>query len=272
MPALAAGQPIVCKAAVARGVNDLRIEEVCARLAPSCEGAPPAHTRGGASDKKARAARRSPWRRPRLARCASRCTRTRCATRTSTRSRGPIRRVSSPASSATRHARPHARPHARAELRPRTASAAYRYPAGGQAGAVVESVGEGVTSVKPGDKCIPCYTPECGEVCTKLAALALAQRTGRGAPPFKEQIACIAPTHAHLRPTAPWSTGRLHFLPPAARQEDELVPQDPRHAGCARVHARGLPALRMPLANPDAHICAPIPASAFARAHTQARV
>lgn len=34
---------------------------------------------------------------------------------------------------------------------------------GHEAGAVVESVGEGVTSVKPGDKIIPCYTPECGE-------------------------------------------------------------------------------------------------------------
>ena len=34
---------------------------------------------------------------------------------------------------------------------------------GHEAGAVVESVGEGVTSVKPGDKIIPCYTPQCGE-------------------------------------------------------------------------------------------------------------
>jgi S-(hydroxymethyl)glutathione dehydrogenase/alcohol dehydrogenase len=34
---------------------------------------------------------------------------------------------------------------------------------GHEAGAIVESVGEGVTSVKPGDHCIPCYTPECGE-------------------------------------------------------------------------------------------------------------
>lgn len=34
---------------------------------------------------------------------------------------------------------------------------------GHEAGAVVESVGEGVTSVKPGDKVIPCYTPECGK-------------------------------------------------------------------------------------------------------------
>ena len=32
---------------------------------------------------------------------------------------------------------------------------------GHEAGAVVESVGEGVTSVKPGDHVIPCYTPEC---------------------------------------------------------------------------------------------------------------
>merc|ERR1719203_581826 len=34
---------------------------------------------------------------------------------------------------------------------------------GHEAGAVVESVGEGVTSVAPGDKVIPCYTPQCGE-------------------------------------------------------------------------------------------------------------
>ena len=34
---------------------------------------------------------------------------------------------------------------------------------GHEAGAVVESVGEGVTNVKPGDKVIPCYTPQCGD-------------------------------------------------------------------------------------------------------------
>jgi S-(hydroxymethyl)glutathione dehydrogenase/alcohol dehydrogenase len=34
---------------------------------------------------------------------------------------------------------------------------------GHEAGAVVESVGEGVLTVKPGDKVIPCYTPQCGE-------------------------------------------------------------------------------------------------------------
>ena len=34
---------------------------------------------------------------------------------------------------------------------------------GHEAGAVVESVGAGVTSIAVGDKCIPCYTPECDE-------------------------------------------------------------------------------------------------------------
>eukprot|EP00913_Durusdinium_trenchii_P012008 g11281.t1 len=34
---------------------------------------------------------------------------------------------------------------------------------GHEAGTVVESVGEGVTGLKPGDKVIPCYTPQCGE-------------------------------------------------------------------------------------------------------------
>lgn len=32
---------------------------------------------------------------------------------------------------------------------------------GHEAGTIVESIGEGVTSVKVGDKVIPCYTPEC---------------------------------------------------------------------------------------------------------------
>jgi S-(hydroxymethyl)glutathione dehydrogenase/alcohol dehydrogenase len=34
---------------------------------------------------------------------------------------------------------------------------------GHEAGCIVESVGEGVTSVKIGDHVIPCYTPQCGE-------------------------------------------------------------------------------------------------------------
>eukprot|EP00522_Entomoneis_paludosa_P003092 CAMPEP_0172474116 /NCGR_PEP_ID=MMETSP1065-20121228/69196_1 /TAXON_ID=265537 /ORGANISM="Amphiprora paludosa, Strain CCMP125" /LENGTH=687 /DNA_ID=CAMNT_0013232295 /DNA_START=100 /DNA_END=2163 /DNA_ORIENTATION=- len=34
---------------------------------------------------------------------------------------------------------------------------------GHEAGCIVESVGEGVTTVKPGDKVIPCYTPQCNE-------------------------------------------------------------------------------------------------------------
>mmetsp|Transcript_13275 Transcript_13275/g.18197 ORF Transcript_13275/g.18197 Transcript_13275/m.18197 type:complete len:378 (-) Transcript_13275:120-1253(-) len=35
---------------------------------------------------------------------------------------------------------------------------------GHEAGGVVESIGEGVTTVKVGDKVIPCYTPECKEL------------------------------------------------------------------------------------------------------------
>jgi len=34
---------------------------------------------------------------------------------------------------------------------------------GHEAGAIVESVGEGVTSLKPGDHVVPCYTPQCNE-------------------------------------------------------------------------------------------------------------
>jgi len=35
---------------------------------------------------------------------------------------------------------------------------------GHEAGAIVVDVGPGVTSVKPGDKIVPCYTPECGSL------------------------------------------------------------------------------------------------------------
>lgn len=34
---------------------------------------------------------------------------------------------------------------------------------GHEAAAIVESVGEGVTSLKEGDVVVPCYTPQCGE-------------------------------------------------------------------------------------------------------------
>jgi len=34
---------------------------------------------------------------------------------------------------------------------------------GHEGGGIVESIGEGVTTVKPGDHVIPCYIPECGE-------------------------------------------------------------------------------------------------------------
>jgi S-(hydroxymethyl)glutathione dehydrogenase/alcohol dehydrogenase len=34
---------------------------------------------------------------------------------------------------------------------------------GHEAGCIVESVGEGVTSVQPGDHVIPCYTPQCSQ-------------------------------------------------------------------------------------------------------------
>jgi len=34
---------------------------------------------------------------------------------------------------------------------------------GHEAGGIVESIGEGVTSVQPGDSVIPCYTPQCDE-------------------------------------------------------------------------------------------------------------
>ncbi|KAH8069683.1 alcohol dehydrogenase [Aureococcus anophagefferens] len=46
---------------------------------------------------------------------------------------------------------------------PRTPRRGAQGRRGHEAGAIVESVGEGVTSVKVGDKVIPCYTPQCRE-------------------------------------------------------------------------------------------------------------
>jgi Zn-dependent alcohol dehydrogenase len=40
---------------------------------------------------------------------------------------------------------------------------------GHEAGGIVESIGEGVTTVKVGDKVIPCYTPECRYYQVKLS-------------------------------------------------------------------------------------------------------
>lgn len=41
---------------------------------------------------------------------------------------------------------------------------------GHEGAGVVESVGEGVTSVKPGDHVVPCYTPECREADCKFCS------------------------------------------------------------------------------------------------------
>lgn len=96
------GQPITCKAAVARGVNDLRIETI--QVAPPKAGEVRVKVHSNAL----------------------------CHTDIYT-------------------------------LEGSDPEGKFPCILGHEAGAVVESVGEGVTSVKPGDKIIPCYTPECGE-------------------------------------------------------------------------------------------------------------
>lgn len=52
---------------------------------------------------------------------------------------------------------------------------------GHEGGGIVESVGEGVTSVKVGDHVIPLYTPECGEC--KFCSPARPTCARRSAPP-----------------------------------------------------------------------------------------
>lgn len=97
-----AGQPIKCKAAVAHGVNDLRIEEIT--VAPPKAGEVRVKVHSNAI----------------------------CHTDIYT-------------------------------LSGQDPEGLFPSILGHEAGAVVESVGEGVLSVKPGDKVIPCYTPQCGE-------------------------------------------------------------------------------------------------------------
>eukprot|EP00729_Bicosta_minor_P016110 gene16110-31295_t len=97
-----AGQPIVCKAAVARGVNDLRIEEIT--VAPPKAGEVRLKVHSNAL----------------------------CHTDIYT-------------------------------LEGSDPEGVFPSILGHEAGAVVESVGEGVTCVKEGDKVIPCYTPQCGD-------------------------------------------------------------------------------------------------------------
>jgi len=99
---MSAGQPITCKAAVARGVNDLVIEEISVAAPKAGEVRLKVHSNAI------------------------------CHTDIYTLSGSDPEGI---------------------------------FPSilGHEAGAIVESVGEGVTSVKPGDKVIPCYTPQCGE-------------------------------------------------------------------------------------------------------------
>ena len=97
-----AGRPITCKAAVARGVNDLRVEEIT--VAPPKAGEVRLKVHSNAL----------------------------CHTDIYT-------------------------------LEGSDPEGMFPSILGHEAGAVVESVGEGVLSVKPGDKVIPCYTPQCGD-------------------------------------------------------------------------------------------------------------
>lgn len=98
----AAGQPIKCKAAVARGVNDIRVEEITV--------APP----------------------------------------------GPREVRLKVHSNALCHTDIYT-------LSGQDPEGLFPSILGHEAGTVVESVGEGVTGLQPGDKVIPCYTPQCGE-------------------------------------------------------------------------------------------------------------
>ena len=76
---------------------------------------------------------------------------------------------------------------------------------GHEGGAVVESVGEGVTSVAPGDHVIPLYIPECGQCkFCKSGKVGLMQPTTVALPPVASPVSAgadVLPRGLCRRPT-----------------------------------------------------------------------
>lgn len=170
-----AGKPITCKAAVARGVNDLRIEEVT--VAP-----PKAHE-------------------VRLKVHSNALCHTDIYTLEGSDPEGMFPSI-----------------------------------LGHEAGAVVESVGEGVTSVRVGDKVIPCYTPQCASprslasacprASPRLLAPQLAAHRGRTRLASEREEAAPLRERLHLRGaairTASSATRRGASAPTCAQRSARL--------------------------------------------------
>ena len=84
---------------------------------------------------------------------------------------------------------------------------------GHEAGGIVESVGEGVTSVKVGDKVIPCYTPECKQASCIFCASkktnlcpAIRSTQGKGVmPDGTSRFSCDGKTLYHFMGTSTFS-------------------------------------------------------------------
>ena len=84
---------------------------------------------------------------------------------------------------------------------------------GHEAGGIVESVGEGVTSVRVGDKVVPCYTPECQQpACIFCASKktnlcpAIRSTQGKGVmPDGTSRFSCEGKTIYHFMGTSTFS-------------------------------------------------------------------
>jgi S-(hydroxymethyl)glutathione dehydrogenase/alcohol dehydrogenase len=98
---------------------------------------------------------------------------------------------------------------------------------GHEAGGIVESIGEGVTSVKVGDKVVPCYTPQCNNCIfcsSKKSNLCPTIRSTQGKgvmPDGTSRFSCDGKTIYHFMGTSTFSEYTVVAEISCAKVDDE---------------------------------------------------
>ena len=113
---------------------------------------------------------------------------------------------------------------------------------GHEAGAIVESVGEGVTSLAVGDHVVPGYTPQCGEptciFCSKFDNNAI---SGLMTDNYFHYSRLLLSTVAKRMPLRRLVNHSRPVNYSSSVAQDQPLPQDPRHAGKGRDARRNEP-------------------------------